>query len=445
MGNITSKNLYKGGTTTENENTKVLLEDEIDYIATHYILTMNFQSLRNLYKKKYCDDLIILTSEIINKYFKDLQVNKLVDRVENGVTENGVTENGVTENGIVAENGVVPENGVEPKNMVFINKDDMNNVIRLSEQQDNKIEKCNQISSFYIKIAHIFAAIVTTINPEYIHTDSSGRTVKYKLSEKHNIPKTGHVEIFKTNICGERIDILKNDLFLNLMSPDKPPQVNPNPEKLCFFNQDKSLADEPGIPELVDLYYDTDFDFETGKFTGMTPKTATQFQKDLNKFYTEYTGNVTVPENIKKFSDIPLRDYSKKKYCESKTYASRSYEIAEDDELFQAYAKNLKSMVHSVNEKHDELVEILNKIFVFIRDGDDKTITINPELNENSLQNIFIETRDCINDLYMMCEKDFIEGIQIYEAIVETKMFETTQNQISSLEEIGDTLMSYSR
>ena len=45
----------------------------------------------------------------------------------------------------------------------------------------------------------------------------------------------------------------------------------------------------------------------------------------------------------------------------------------------------------------------------------------------------------------MTCEKDFVEGIQIYEAIVETKMFETTQNQISSLEEIGDTLMTYSR
>ena len=71
MGNQNSN--LKGGTNTNsnnNENTKVLLEDEIDYIATHYILTMNFQSLRNLYKEKYCDRLIILTSEIINKYFR---------------------------------------------------------------------------------------------------------------------------------------------------------------------------------------------------------------------------------------------------------------------------------------------------------------------------------------------------------------------------------------
>ena len=423
MGNQNSN--LKGGTNSSNDkNTKVLLEDEFDYIATHYILTMNFQSLRNLYKQKYCDDLIILTSDIINKYFKDLQVNKMVDRVENGVAENGVTENGV------AENGVEPEQ--EEEKIVFINKNDINNVIKLSNE-DDKMEKCNQISRFYIKIAQIFSAIVTTINPEYIHTDSSGTITKYKLSQKHNIPKTGHVEIFKTNLCGERIDILKNELFLNIMSPNENPLVNPNPEKLCFFNQGKSLEDEPGIPELLDLYYDSGFDVETGQFTSMNPNTITQFKKDLNKFYTEYTGNLTVPENIKKFSDIPLRDYSKKKYCKPNTLSS--YEISVDDDLFQAYAKNLKSMIISVNEKNNELIEILNKIFVFIGDNEDKRVTINPELNEDSLQNILIETRDCIHNLYMTCEKDFVEGIQIYEAIVEKRIFETTTNQIKSLED----------
>ena len=102
-------------------------------------------------------------------------------------------------------------------------------------------------------------------------------------------------------------------------------------------------------------------------------------------------------------------------------------------------------MVYFVNEKHDELIQILNQIFVYINDGDDKRITINPELNENSLQTISLETRNCINDLYMICEKDFVEGIQIYEAIVESKIFETTKNQITSLEEINDSLMTYSQ
>ena len=41
----------------------------LDYIATYYILTMDFQSLHRLYEKQYCDNLILITSDIIDKYF----------------------------------------------------------------------------------------------------------------------------------------------------------------------------------------------------------------------------------------------------------------------------------------------------------------------------------------------------------------------------------------
>ena len=60
------------------------MDDEIDYIATKYILTMDFKSLVKLHNKSYCNKLIVLTSDIINKHFNDLQVNNIVERVENG-------------------------------------------------------------------------------------------------------------------------------------------------------------------------------------------------------------------------------------------------------------------------------------------------------------------------------------------------------------------------
>ena len=46
----------------------------LDYIATYYILTMDFQSLRKLYDIEYCDKLVILTSDIIERYFTDIQI-----------------------------------------------------------------------------------------------------------------------------------------------------------------------------------------------------------------------------------------------------------------------------------------------------------------------------------------------------------------------------------
>jgi hypothetical protein len=35
--------------------------------------------------------------------------------------------------------------------------------------------------------------------------------------------------------------------------------------------------------------------------------------------------------------------------------------------------------------------------------------------------------------LYVKCENDYVNGIKVYEAIVESKILETTQNQIESL------------
>lgn len=65
------------------------------------------------------------------------------------------------------------------------------------------------ISKFYIKIAHIFAAIVTTINPIYVYKDTEGNNIRASLFEKGKIPKNTPREIYKLNICDNRINALK--------------------------------------------------------------------------------------------------------------------------------------------------------------------------------------------------------------------------------------------
>ena len=64
MGNQTSS------TTNKEENGELKpkpISQILDYIATYYILTMDFKSLRKLYDKEYCDKLVILTSDIIQR------------------------------------------------------------------------------------------------------------------------------------------------------------------------------------------------------------------------------------------------------------------------------------------------------------------------------------------------------------------------------------------
>jgi len=56
----------------------------LDYISSYYILTSDFESLAKLSDKSYCDDLIVLTSEIIDKQFSALEVTYLAKRIKDG-------------------------------------------------------------------------------------------------------------------------------------------------------------------------------------------------------------------------------------------------------------------------------------------------------------------------------------------------------------------------
>ena len=62
--------------------------DVIDYIATYYILTMDFKSLSKLSEKEYCDKLIILTADILEKYLNEKHITYLEQRVKDGVEVN---------------------------------------------------------------------------------------------------------------------------------------------------------------------------------------------------------------------------------------------------------------------------------------------------------------------------------------------------------------------
>ena len=67
----------------------------LDYIATYYILTMDFKSLRRLYDKEYCDKLVILTSDIIKRYFNDMEVTYLAQRIKDGQEVNTLSKDNV--------------------------------------------------------------------------------------------------------------------------------------------------------------------------------------------------------------------------------------------------------------------------------------------------------------------------------------------------------------
>ena len=85
MGNSTS-------TSKKAESEFENFYDVIDYIATYYILTMDFKSLSKLSEKAYCDKLVILTSDIVDRYFNEIEVTFLAQRIKEGVEVNDLNK-----------------------------------------------------------------------------------------------------------------------------------------------------------------------------------------------------------------------------------------------------------------------------------------------------------------------------------------------------------------
>lgn len=416
MGNTASSTSNSSNTSDTAEKEFKNFYDVIDYIATYYILTMDFKSLSKLSEKAYCDKLVVLTSDIIERYFNDMEVTYLAQRIKEGSEVNVLNK----------------------EKIIFINKDNLES-LDISNDAQKSIRKkrvCIGIAKFYVKIAHVFAAIVMTINPVYTYKDATGQTVKTGLLEKDKIPKGVDRKLYKLNICDNRIRALKKGEQIDQTTGN----VSLEP-KVCDMNStktgiDKTLSDEPGITELMKLYLDDNYDYSNGNFTGMSDATKKQFMKDLKLFYTAFTGNETMPSEITKFSDIKLRDYNKRPGCQGANPVLKTkYTMNMKDKLFLDYAENTKKMIQTAADNQSKLLSVINELFTYVVDpySNKKVIRVNPKLTEDSLQKAVEKSRRLIVDLYVKCETDYVNGVKLYEAIVESKILETTQKQIEAL------------
>lgn len=417
----------------------------VDYIATHYILTMDFRSLTKLFDKKYCDNLVILTSEVIERNFTEMEITYLAERIKEGQNVNDLTK------------GTTPV--LEKDKMIFFEKDKLD---KLDIQNPKKKRNaCLGIAKFYIKIAHIFAAIVKTINPIYTYKDINEKDINEKdINEKDNgqgiktaeyyekdkIPKGAHTEVLNYNLCNNLINALVNNQDYSDIRDYNDITIHPN---VCSVNvnkkgETKNLAELPGIPELEELYKDDDYDFETGKFNGMTKETKEMYDADLLQFYTFFTGNDSMPDDITTFKDIKLADYHNSFECRGNGQGIiPPFQISVrgklSDDLFAKFADNIKSMIEKANKNQNELTRILDQLFSYTKDSESNKsfIRVNPELTDEILQTIIVETRSIIITLYLTCEKDFTEGVKIYEAIVKEKLLDITQRQIDSMDKMA--------
>jgi hypothetical protein len=358
-----------------------------------------------------------------------------------------------------------------------------------SSQKEQTKKMCTEIAKYYVKIAHLFAAIITTLNPVFSwrSSASSSRAIlsphippeppvrtgveqgvegvedveKTTLENKHYISEIAKdVKIENLNFCNSRIadlmdmdeltDLLDDESIVNGEQPVSEIKIK---TKLCSSNLNnsssagtgtgsvKTVYDLPGFAELSRLYNDK-YNASKGRFDKMSAKSRDEKKRNIDLLYTLFTGNPNPPKDIKSFRDIPLHSFSDTADCSSPdSMLNKTYVGNTKDKLFVDYVEQVKKMIYDSNMIRNSLLEIIDSIFITntsSESGDKMKYIIDPNLTYEELNNLIDETRKIILKLYVNCEKNFIHTLKILQGIIEAQMFETGQRQIRELEKSID-------
>jgi hypothetical protein len=432
--------------------------DAIHQIATKYILTQNFKDLEYLSNPEYCDKLVILTSDVIRNFIKSEDTEYLAHSINDGVPVNRqITEKlmyfDLNEDTNIKSKNITQKYVQEPlKGFVPVPiKTKKKNLFQKLDVKDkkNKDRMCKGIAKFYIKIAHIFSSILKTVNPVFTYTEN-GKVHRYSIANKNKIPPNANVKLSESNLCTRRINALNyskegENFKINQKascSLNKKTTTQSDSDLLSEWEKtislSKTLYDETGIPELEKLYLDV-YDYTSGKFISKSKNNKIQYEKDLKTFYKTFTGEKKLSykkwnkDKNKKFSDIHLTDFSDSKLCHDENSAWRKTYVGSGN-LFKKYAEHLKNMTAKAQKNQKDLLAYLDKIFIWQKMGKNEYLTIHPELNNKSLEKITNEVRNKILDLYFNCEKDFKEGLHIFEAIIKERYLKNAQAKTKTLE-----------
>jgi hypothetical protein len=188
-----------------------------------------------------------------------------------------------------------------------------------------------------------------------------------------------------------------------------------------------TLADEPGIVSLENLYKDVmKIKTDDGKLKGefvMSDKSKSKYKNDLKDFYKAFVPKGTNIGSIEKFSDIKLTDFTKSKECLNKDVTIpwgktiKGDARKKEDSLFVEYGKHFQTMISHVKEREGELIDLLHELFSFDLEKD-VPIKIKGDLTEDKLnKEIMPKIMKTIKTMYIDCEKDFQRGIEIYGKI----------------------------
>ena len=479
-----------GNTTSVSTSTSAKLDfrNKVNTLAAKFILTQQFTDLQRLVSEQYCNNLMILTKDLLAEKFTTKEIQYLAT-------------------------------GSKKDTIMYISKRDFEQVEK--SMRNKKMLMCKGVARFYVRIAHLFAAIITTISPNWNASSGSGSNGGLpqgplgasrasrggSVSESETVAGTDRGRMGTTDASNDFCSIRIRALLgaTRLQGDNKVAIVQPT---ICSVyasdTAQNQLANQPGMPDLEQLYNDV-YDYETGRFSERSLGMQSKYASDLKALYTAFTGESSMPDSVKSFNDINIislarrfpecgqtiptpvpapvlsgdkerkredrdRDYyygmgrqdpletsnreigridqaaeAKEKYIQasaknfSGTFKS-SYRVLKSSGAFSAYSSHIKTMIKNADTSRTKMFDIIDKLFLMVEmnpgaaAGSSKpTITIHPELTYEGLDVLINQARDMIIQLYVGCERDFYTGMKLLHVIVEEIMQTNMQASLAAL------------
>ena len=379
-----------------NKNGVIELFNKMDNIAAHYITTESFTDMHNLLEDEYCSKLVVLTTDILSTKLKPYEISYLDKRVKFG---SDVT-------------GKMVKEDIAHFNKNTIDELDIKDV-------DKKKGVCKGIAKFYIKVAHIYGAIVTAMNPVYEYKDEDGEIKQITLDNREKLNEDIVSKVSKiSNFCNQRIISLSSEIINT-----KDEQLKKIKPAICEINKKeimdekgntKTVIETSGFKELEKLYMD---DYSDGVFN-MSKESKKKYYKDVETLDKAINGTKGSNPPPTSFSTIKLNPYHNTEECMSPNGLPEAL-IDDTSSMFKEYGELIRKMITTSEKTQVELLGELKQLFSFEKENGEVKAKLQENLNDYKLNKISKKCRDIIINMYIDCEKDFIKGLNIYQSIVE--------------------------
>ena len=436
----------------------------IDKIASEYILSMNFQDMKNMNTEAGCSKMVLVMENILKQHTTEVPLSDL-ETASQGLF-----------------NLAAPPSG-EESIFVFPEGDEQEKKIMDVSDAKRKQLICRNIAKFYVQIAHIFAAIIMTVNPKYQYSDE-GKNKTVSVMDKKTIPDAALSSasiILEKNYCSERESLLseKSNLDDNNNISISVPYCNLN-------NLLTPIGEAKGIKDLEDLFKD-EYDANTGIFT-MSAQSKKAYETMIQEFYNAMHNSGSAPAS---FGEFKLPKYDEERGC-SDTALQKILVIDEDENdavepnavdpnavdpnavdpnvvdpnanekttivkeneelqppyketykgtnsgLYKDFKNNIMEMKETTAKNTADVFSMLDKLFNLKNDP----ITLNPEITPKTIGPLLLETREKISKLYVDCEKYFQKGLEIFRNIVYQNLNQQLKKEVVDLTGLEDRILT---